>query len=110
MGDNIESDSLGQGAALTDSDNITILNGECRRAVGCDVLMPLLVSAVLDDVVKVIPSDNDGVLHLGGDDHTIQNSSTDGNIAGEGALLVNVHACTGGARQGECNVSERGHA
>jgi hypothetical protein len=88
VGDNIESNSLGKGAALADSDNITILNGECRRAVGCDVLMPLLVSAVLDNVVKVVPSDNDGVLHLGGDDHTIQNSSTDGNIAGEGALLV----------------------
>ena len=111
VGDNIESDSLGKGAALTDSDNITILNGECRGAMGCDVLMPLLVSAVLDDVVKVIPSDNDGVLHLGGDDHTIQNSSTDGNIAGEGALLVDKVGLDGtvGSLDSETDVLDETH-
>lgn len=111
MGDNIESDSFGKRAALTDSDNITILDGECRRAVGCDVLVPLLVSAVLDDVVKVIPSDNDGVLHLGGDDHTIQNSSTDGNVAGEGALLVDKVGLNGtiGSLDSEADVLDETH-
>jgi hypothetical protein len=111
VGDNIESNSLRKGAALTDGDNITILNGECRRAVGCDVLMPLLVSAVLDDVVKVIPSDNDSVLHLGGDHHTIQNSSTDGNIAGEGALLVDKVGLDGtvGSLDSETDVLDETH-
>lgn len=43
--------------------------------------------------MHIIPSDNDGLVHLGGLDGTRQNPSTDGDVAGERALLVNVCAC-----------------
>jgi hypothetical protein len=111
VGDNVESNGLGKGTALTDSDNITILNGKCRRAVGGDVLVPLLESAVLQDVVKVVSSDNDGVPHLGGDDHTIQNSSTDGNISGERTLLVDIVGLNGtvGSLDSETDVLDETH-
>ena len=53
-----------------------------------DILMPLLKTTVLGDVVKVIPTYNNGALHLGGDDLSLEDTSTDGYISGEGALLV----------------------
>ena len=52
--------------------------------------MALLVTVVLGDEVEVLATDDDGALHLGGDDLSVQDAATDGNIAGEGALLVNV--------------------
>lgn len=90
---NIETDRLGKRAALSNGDNITVLNSlKGRRAVGRNVLVPLLKTTVLDNVVQVIPSDNDRSLHLGGHDLSLENSSTDGNISSEGALLVDIVA------------------
>ena len=64
--DNVEADGLGEGSALANSHDITLLNtGESGRAVSGDVLVSLLESVVLLDVVEVISSDNDGSLHLG---------------------------------------------
>ena len=53
-------------------------------------LVALLITVVLGDEVEVLATDDDGALHLGGDDLSVQDAATDGNIAGEGALLVNV--------------------
>jgi len=50
----------------------------------------LLITVVLGDEVEVLATDDDGALHLGGDDLTIEDAATDGNIASERALLVNV--------------------
>lgn len=56
------------------------------------ILVSLLESVVFLDIVQVVSSDDDGPLHL----HLLHNSgkdaSTDGHVAGEWALLVNVGA------------------
>ena len=38
--------------------------------MGRQVSVPLLVPIVLGHVVEVVASDDDGALHLGGDDHS----------------------------------------
>jgi hypothetical protein len=73
----------------------------------------LLVTAVLGDAgkrvsnllvnggphsnsqVEVLATDDEGVGHLGRVDNTGQDTATDGDIAGEGALLVDVGAVDG---------------
>ena len=49
---------------------------------------------VLLDVVQVITPDDDGPVHLHLGDDSGQDTSTDGDLAGEGALLVNVVTLT----------------
>ena len=67
--DNVEEDGLGEGSALSNGHDITLLNtGESGRAVSGDVLVSLLESVVLLDVMEVISSDNDSSLHLGRND------------------------------------------
>ena len=80
--------SLAQGAALADGDPVTFLNTESGRDVSGKVLVSLLVTVVLGDVVEVFTADDDGTVHLGGDDTAGQDTATDGNQTGEGALLV----------------------
>jgi len=58
--------------------------------VNWDVSVSLLISVVLGNVVKIISSDNDGSLHLGGDAHTLEDLSSNGDVAGEWAFLINV--------------------
>jgi hypothetical protein len=48
----------------------------------------LLVTGVLGDEVEVLSSDDDGSVHLGGNDGAGQDTATDGDETGEGALLV----------------------
>lgn len=50
--------------------------------------MALLVTGVLGDEVEVLAADDDGTVHLGGNDGAGQDTATDGNETGEGALLV----------------------
>lgn len=83
-----ETYGLGQRAALADGDLITLLNTESRGDVGGDVLVALLVTVVLRDEVEVLAADNEGAVHLGGDNGASQDTATDGDKAGEGALLV----------------------
>ena len=92
MSDDIELDSLGQGTALSNGHNISLFDPEGRSAVSVDVLVTLLETTVLLDVVEVVATDDDGALHLGRDDEPLQDLSTDGNVTGEGTLLVNVVA------------------
>ena len=96
VSDDVEPDGLGEGTALSDSDDVTLLDVEGGGAVGGKVLVTLLETTVLGDVVEVVPADDDGVLHLGGDDDALEDAATDGNVAGEGALLVDVVALDGG--------------
>ncbi len=95
MGNDVELDSLGQRTTLSNGDNITLLNSEAWGAVSMNVLVTFLETTVLLDVVKVITTDNNGALHLGGDDKTLEDLSTDGNISSEGALLVDVGSLDG---------------
>jgi hypothetical protein len=96
VSNHVELHSLGQGTTLSNSDNITILHGEAGAAMSMNVLVTFLVTLVLGNVVKVIPTNNDSALHLGGDDKSLEDLSTDGNVSGEGALLVDVGAFNGG--------------
>lgn len=91
MLNNIESDSLGKRSALADGDNITLTNvSEGRGAVDGHVSVFLSETTVLGKVLEVISSDDKGSLHLVGDDHGLQNSTTDRHITSEWALLVHV--------------------
>jgi hypothetical protein len=48
----------------------------------------LLVSGVLGDEVKVFSANDEGSVHLGGNDGTSQDTATDRNETGERALLI----------------------
>jgi len=63
-----------------------------------DVSVPLLKSIVLLDVVKVIPSDDTGAVHLHLDDGASQHAASDGDLPGEGTLLVDVVSIFGLSR------------
>ena len=52
------------------------------------VLVSLLVTGVLGNVVEVFAADDDGSVHLGGDDGAGQDTATDGDETSERALLV----------------------
>jgi len=56
--ENIEANSLGEGTALADSDDITDGDTESRRAVNGDLVVTFLESSVLGQVVQVIASDD----------------------------------------------------
>lgn len=56
--------------------------------MGGEVLVSLLVTGVLGDEVEVLASDDDGSVHLGGNNGAGQDTATDGDETGEGALLV----------------------
>ena len=38
--------------------------------------------------MEVVPADDEGAVHFGGDDLAGQDTATDGDVASEGALLV----------------------
>ena len=105
--DNVEAHGLGKGPALADGDNIAALNTEARRAVGREVLVPLLVPVELLDVVHVIPAHDDGTPHLGGGNDSGQDMTADRDVSGEGALLVNVGSLDGltGGLEAEADVA-----
>ena len=99
LGDVLEdvvADGLGEGAALTDDNFITDLGFEAGGAVDGEVLVALHVTLVLLDVVEVVTADDDGFVLLGGVNDTTEETATDGDVAGEGALLVDVLAVHGG--------------
>ena len=96
MGDNIEQDSLGQRTALSNGHNITLLHAEAGAAMRMNILVTLLETTVLLDVMKVVPPDNNRALHLGRDDKSLKDLSTNGDIASEWTLLVDIISLDGG--------------
>jgi len=69
--DDVETDGLGEGSALTDGHDVTLLyTGEGGGAVSGEVLVSLLESVVLLDVMQVVSSDNDGSSHLSRNNNT----------------------------------------
>jgi hypothetical protein len=79
--------------------------------VRSNILVPLLKTTVLLDVVQVVPSDDNCILHLSGDNLSIQNSSSDGNVSGEGTFLVDVVSLNSGVRSldSKTNVLDEAH-
>ena len=88
----VEAHSLRQRSALANGDNIAILDKEGRRDVGRHRLVALLVPAVLPDVLKVVPPDDNRPGHLRRDNNALQDAAANRHVAREGALLVNVRA------------------
>ena len=94
--DDVESNSLGDWSTLTNGNNVTNLDTESWGDVDWDVLVSLFVSVVLWNVMQVSSSDDNGTVHLGGDNGTSQDLTTDGNQTGERTLLVNVRTFNSG--------------
>jgi len=103
----VEAHGLGQGAALADGDDITLLHAEGGAEVSRQGAVSLLKTAVLGDVVQVVTADDQGAVHLGGHNHALENAAADGDVASEGALLVNVGSLDGLLRglEAETNVA-----
>jgi hypothetical protein len=80
--------SLAERSALANSNLVAVLNTESRADVGGQVLVSSLVTGVFGDEVEVFPADDQGTVHLGGDDGAGEDTATDGDETGEGALLV----------------------
>ena len=80
--------SLAQWSALTNGNLVTLRHTECWGDVCSEVLVALLVTRVLWDEVEVFATDDDGAVHLGGDDGAGEDTATDGDESSEGALLV----------------------
>lgn len=92
----VESNGLGDWSTLTNSDNVTDLDTESWGNVDWDVLVSLFVSVVFWNVVQVVSSDDDGTVHLGGNNGTGQDLTTDRNQTSEWTLLVNVSTLNSG--------------
>jgi hypothetical protein len=60
--------------------------------MGWQVVMSLLESVVLFDVVQVISSKDHGSVHLGGKNDSLKDSTSDGNVGSEWALVIDVVA------------------
>ena len=88
----VEAHRLGERTALAHDDGVTLVAAEARGDVRRDVRVALLVPLVLANVVQVIHADDDGALHLRRLDDAGQDATADGDVAGEGALLVDVGA------------------
>ena len=65
------------------------------------------IPSVLLDVSEVVTADNNGAFHLGGDDETLQDGTTDRNVGSERALLIDVLSTDGafGGLNAETNIS-----
>lgn len=69
------------------------------------VLMPLLISGVLGNVVKVFPPNNNGPGHFGRNHSASEDSTSDGDLSGEGTFLVNVRSIDGFGRSLEAETN-----
>lgn len=76
---------------MTDSNKITVVNtDESWRNVSWKVLVTLFISVVLWNEVKVFTTKNKSSLHLGRNNNTSKNTTTNRNVTSEWALLINV--------------------
>ena len=60
-----------------------------------NVSVPFLEPIVFLDVMEVISPDHTSAVHLQFGDDSGQNAATDGDVSGEGALLVNIGSLSG---------------
>ena len=77
---------------LADGEHVTFLDAEGGRSVRGNIGVTLFESSELGNEVKVVTANDNGALHSSGEAYTLKDTATDGNLAGEGALLVNVGA------------------
>lgn len=93
---NVKSDSFRQWSAFTDGDDISFFNvRECRGKVSWDLIMSLFETVVFSNVVQVVTTNNNGSLHFVRYNNTTEDTSTDTDVSGEWALLVNISSVDG---------------
>lgn len=56
--EDVESDGLGERSALSDGDDVSIVDSECWGCVGGEVLVSLLVPSVLGHELQIFSSDD----------------------------------------------------
>lgn len=66
-----------QRSALPNGDLISFLHTECRRNMGSQVLMSLLISGVFGNEMEVFASDDESSMHFGRDNGASEYSTTD---------------------------------
>lgn len=91
----VETNSLGQRSALADDNLVAFLASKRRGNVRGNVRVSLFVSLVLFDKVQVIHAEDDGAVHFRRLDDAGQDSTSDGDVTGERALLVDIVAFDG---------------
>lgn len=68
---------LAQRSALPNGNLITFLHTECRRYMGSQVLMSLLISRILGNKMEVFPSYDESSMHFSRDDSASKYSTAD---------------------------------
>lgn len=104
----VEPHSLAKRSAFSNCNDVTYGHiPEAWGEVDRHVLMSLLKTVVLADVMQVVPSDDDGPLHLHLGHHTGENPASDGHVSSEGAFLINISAINSfsGGFEAQSNVS-----
>lgn len=79
---------LAERSALANGHLVAFFNTECWRDVGCEIGVSLLVSRVLGNEMEVFSSDNQGSVHLCGNDCAGEDPASNGDHAGEWIFLV----------------------
>merc|ERR1719503_12504 len=104
--EHVEGNSFCETAALANGEHVTFLDAEGGRSVRGNVGMTLFEPSELGNEVKVVTANDNGALHSSGEAYTLKDTATDGNLAGEGALLVNVGAldCFLGRLEAKANI------
>ena len=80
--------------------------------MGRDIAMPFLVTIVFWNVMKIISSDNNGSLHLGRDNNSLENLASDGDTTSEGTLLIDIVRLNGllGSTESKSNILVVSHS
>lgn len=66
-----------------------------------DISVPFLISVIFWHVVKIVTSNDNSPLHFSRNADTLEDLSSDGDVTGEGAFLINVSAFDGFLRSFE---------
>lgn len=73
---------------MADGDLVTLFDTESRGHVRGEVLVSLLITSILGDEMEIFSADDQGTVHLGRNNGAGEDTASDGNHAGERALLV----------------------
>ena len=67
---------------------VTVYRHEQFRVRIAALMIGAMRRTVFRDVVEVVPADDNRTRHLGGDDTASEDAAADGDLTGEGALLI----------------------
>jgi hypothetical protein len=85
-------DERGFVPTLTDCDDVTLFDEKSGTTVRGDISVALFKTIIFLPIMEIIATNNNCSLHFCGDDNTAKNSTTNGYVAGEWTLLVDVVA------------------